>query len=56
MRHPSTRAERLRLKEIKREKKLQTSEKRLERLRRKALLSSQKETANGFEDDNTGDI
>lgn len=41
MKHPSSRAERLRLKEVKREKKLQASEKRAERLRRKALLSKE---------------
>jgi len=54
MTHPTSRAERLRIKEIKNEKKSKASEKRLERLRRKALL--QKETPDGAEDDNEGDI
>jgi hypothetical protein len=54
VKHPSTRAERLRLKEVKREKKLQAAEKRLERLRRKALLS--KETEDGPADDYEGNL
>ena len=67
MKHPNSRAERLRLKEIKNEKKSKASEKRLERLQRKALLSRwaqpigwsgtiQKETPDGAEDYNEGDI
>lgn len=52
--HPNTRAERLRLKEVKREKKLQAAEKRLERLRRKALL--QKEAEDGPADDYEGNL
>lgn len=54
MKHPSTRAERLRLREIKNAKKLQAAEKRLERLRRKALLS--KETEDGPADDYEGNL
>lgn len=51
MRHPSTRAERLRLKEIKFAKKTkEAAEQREARLRRKALLS--KEVSDGSEDDN----
>lgn len=54
MSHPSIRAERLRLKEIKNAKKLQAAEKRVERLRRKALL--QKEAEDGQSDDYEGNL
>lgn len=52
MKHPNSRAERLRLREIKRVQKATAEEKRLERLRRKALL--QKETEDGLTDDYEG--
>jgi uncharacterized membrane protein YdbT with pleckstrin-like domain len=50
--HPNSRAERLRLREIKVEQKAKAKEKRLERLRRKALL--EKETEDGLTDDYEG--
>lgn len=54
MRHPSTRAERLKIKEKKDAKKLQAAERREERLRRKALLS--KEAEDGTKDDYEGNL
>lgn len=49
MKHPNSRADRLRIKEQKNEKKKRDSEERAERLRRKELLS--KEIEDEFQDD-----
>ena len=54
MTHPTSRADRLRLREIKNEQKAKAAEKRAERLRKKALLS--KETEDGLTDDYEGNL
>lgn len=53
MKHPNSRAERLKIKEKKNEKKRQSAEAREARLRRKALLA---ETEDGHQDHYEGNI